>query len=86
MMTKDENYRWARPSLVAQKRREMELQAGRRQWKGNARGSACAYNVKALLDQEACIAERAENGYEQFVAAWRRRPPKGSDRAAGRAE
>ena len=73
------------PSLVAHKRRAMELQAGRPQKKGNARGPAYAYNVKALRDQEARIAEQAEKGYEQFVAAWRR-ARQGSDRAAGRAE
>jgi transposase len=47
MLTKEQDYLWARPSLVAQKRRAMELQAGRPQRKGNARGPAYAYNVKA---------------------------------------
>ena len=84
MLTKEADYLWARPSLVAQKRRAMELQAGRPQRKGNARGPAYAYNVKALRDQEARIAEQAEKGYEQFVAAWRRRPPK--DRIAPQVE
>jgi hypothetical protein len=54
----------------------MELQAGRPQKKGNARGPTYTYNVKALRDQEARIAEQAEKGYEQFVMAWRRRPSK----------
>lgn len=76
MLTKLEDYLWARPSLVAHKRRAMELQAGRPQKKGNARGPAFAYNVKALRDQEARIAEHAEKGYEQFVTAWHRRPSK----------
>ena len=76
MLTKGQDYLWARPSLVAQKRRAMELQAGRPQRKGNVRGPAYAYNVKALRDQEARIAERAEKGYERFVAAWHRHPPR----------
>jgi transposase len=76
MLTKRQDYLWARPSLVAQKRRAMELQAGRPQRKGNVRGPAYAYNVKALRDQEARIAERAEKSYEQFVAAWRLHPPR----------
>ena len=76
MLTKEQDYLWARPSLVAHKRRAMELRAGRPQKKGNARGPAFAYNVKALRDQEAHIAEHAEKGYEHFVAAWHRRPPK----------
>lgn len=84
MLIKQEDYLWARPSLVAHKRRAMELQAGRPQKKGNARGPAYAYNVKALRRQEARVAEHAEKGYEQFVAAWRRRPPK--DRTLPQAE
>ena len=76
MLTKQADYLWARPSLVAHKRRAMELQAGRPQRKGSARGPAYAYNVQALRRQEARVAEHAEKGYEQFVAAWRRRPPK----------
>ena len=42
MLTKNEDYLWARPSLVAHKRRTMEIQAGRPQKKGNARGPAYA--------------------------------------------
>lgn len=76
MLTKEQDYLWARPSPVAQKRRAMELLAGQPQWKGNVRGSAYACNVKALRDQEALIAEQAEKGYEQFVAAWQRHPPR----------
>ena len=76
MLTKQADYLWARPSLVAHKRRAMELQAGRPQRKGSARGPAFAYNVKALRTQEVHVAEHAEKGYEQFVASWRRRPPK----------
>lgn len=73
MLTKSEDYHWARPSLVAHKRRAMELAAGRPQKKGNRRGASYAYNVKELRQQEARIAEHAEKSYEQFVAAWRPR-------------
>jgi len=78
MLTKHEDYRWARPSLVAHKRRSMELQAGKAQKKGNRRGPAYAYNVKELRQQEMRIAEQAQKGYEQFVDAWRLRPPRGA--------
>ena len=74
MLTKNEDYRWARPSLVAHKRRAMELAAGKPQKKGSARGAAYAYNVKALRNQEMQIAERAQESYEHFVAAWQPRP------------
>jgi transposase len=77
MLAKGEDYRWARPSLVAHKRRQMELAAGKPQRKGNARGPAYAYNVKTLRNQEMAIAERAQESYEHFVAAWQPRPKAG---------
>lgn len=76
MLTKQEDYRWARPSLVAHKIRSMELAAGVPPKKGNKRGASYAYHVKELRDQEVQIAERAEKSYEHFVAAWRTYPPK----------
>jgi transposase len=79
MLTKGEDYHWARPSLVAHKRRAMELVAGQPQKKGSKRGASYAYNVKELRQQEARIAEHAEKSYEQFVAPWRPHAPgKGS--------
>src|SRR5690348_9977532 len=67
LLTKDEDYLWARPALVANKTRATELQAGKPQTKGNRRGPAYAYNVKALRDQEMQIAEQAERNYARFV-------------------
>jgi len=82
LLTKEEDYLWARPALVANKRRSMELQAGRPQKKGNKRGPAYAYNVKALREQEMRIAEQAERSYEHFVDQWRTRPSQ--EKARGR--
>jgi transposase len=82
MLTKQEDYLWARSSLVAHKMRSMELQAGKPQKKGNRRGPTYAYNVKELRNQEMRVAEQAQKGYEHFVEAWRPRPPK--ERARGR--
>ena len=82
LLTKDEDYLWARPALVANKTRAMELQAGQPQKKGNRRGPAYAYNVKALRDQEMQVAEQAERSYEHFVDAWKPRRPK--EQARGR--
>lgn len=78
LLTKEESYLWARPSLVAHKVRGMELQAGRPQTKGNSRGPTYAYNVKELRNQEMRVAEQAQKSYEHFVEAWRPRPPKGA--------
>jgi transposase len=82
LLTKDEDYLWARPALVANKTRAMELQAGRPQRKGNKRGTAYAYNVKTLRDQEMQLAEQAERNYARFVARWKTRSP--SDRVRER--
>ena len=75
LLTKQSDYLWARPALVANKKRSLELQAGQPAKKGNRRGSAYAYNVKALRTQEMTIAEQAERAYEQFVGQWRQRGP-----------
>jgi hypothetical protein len=80
VLTKDADYLWARPGLVANKVRAMELQAGAPQKKGNKRGPAYAYNVKALRDQEAAVAAQAERAYEHMVGNWRPKPPNGGVR------
>jgi transposase len=86
LLTKEADYLWARPALVAQKVRALELQAGRPAKKGNKRGSTYAYNVKELRDREKAIAERAERAYEHLVASWRPKPGRkrtGAASAAG---
>lgn len=74
LLSRDADYLWARPALVAHKLRALELQAGRPMRKGNKRGPAYAYNVKALRDQEMAIAEQAERAYEHFVGRWQQKP------------
>jgi transposase len=74
LLIKDRDYLWARPALVANKTRSMELQAGKPQSKGNRRGPASAYNVKTLRDQELRLAEQAERNYAHFVDRWKTRP------------
>ena len=76
LLTKDQDYLWARPALIANKTRAMELQAGSPQKKGNQRGPAFAYNVKTLPDQELRIAEQAERNYARFVDRGKVRPGK----------
>jgi transposase len=73
LLTKDTDYQWARPALVANKLRAMELQAGQPVRKGNKRGAAYAYNIKELRDREIELARHAEQAYEQFVGKWQRR-------------
>lgn len=52
--------------------------------KGNKRGPARAYNVKALRHQEMEVARHAEQAYEQFVAQWETQPKvRGRSKSAG---
>jgi transposase len=81
LLTKAEDYLWARPALVANKTRAMQLQAGHPQQKGSRRGPAYAYNIKALRDREMLIAAQAEQSYERFVSQWKPRRPKTGARA-----
>jgi len=73
LLTKSADYQWARPALVANQLRAMELQAGQPARKGNKRGPAYAYNVKALRDREIELARHAEQANERFVSQWQRR-------------
>ena len=72
LLTKSTDHQWARPALVANKLRAMELQAGQPARKGNKRGTAYVYNVKALRDAEIELARHAEQAYERFVRQWQR--------------
>ena len=76
LLTKSVDYQWARPALVANKLRAMELQAGLPARKGNKRGTAYAYNVKALRDAGIELTRHAEQAYERFVGQWQRRGAK----------
>jgi transposase len=76
LLSKETDYLWARPALVANKVRAMELQAGMPARKGNKRGAAYAYNVKELRDREIEVARHAESAYERLVSQWQPRRPK----------
>ena len=81
LLIKETDYLWMRPALVANKVRNMELQAGHPQKKGNRRGPTYAYNVKELRAREMNVARRAEAVYENFVGQWQPRGPKNGARA-----
>lgn len=80
LLTKDVDYLWVRPALVAKKVRDMEIKSGQPAKKGNKPGKAHDYNVKKLRDQEKTIAETAEHAYEHFVGQWQSRRPKDAGR------
>lgn len=76
LLIKRADYQWARPALVANKLRAMELKAGQPAQKGSKRGSAYTYNIKALRDHEIELARHAEQAYDRFVSQWQPRRPK----------
>ncbi len=77
LLAKKEDYAWVRPALRAQKQRHLELKAGFPSRKGgNQRGTAYAYNLKSVREQERRWVEQAERAYQRFVAGWQPRGPK----------
>src|SRR3954466_6990656 len=81
LLSKQTDYLWARPALVAKKIRDMELASGQPMRKGAKPGSAYAYNIKSLRDREMLIAAQAEQSYERLVTQWKPRRPKTGARA-----
>lgn len=70
LVTKNEDYAFARPSLVAFKRRKLELTAGAP--KAHARrGPGYDYNDKQLRQFEHDLMEKSEHAYERLIASWR---------------
>ncbi len=74
LLTKDENYAWARPALLANTLRKVELLAGQPATKGRRPGRALAYNDRATRQRERAWLEQAERAYTRFVANWQTKP------------
>ena len=75
MITRGEDYAFARPSLTAKKLRALELKAGHRPRRGQ-KGSAAAYSLKQVRAHEKQMAEQAERAYRQLVADWQAKAPR----------
>ena len=78
LITKNQDYAFARPSLNAHKRRRLELAAGAPSQRGPVRGSTHDYHIKQLRDQERAFVEHAERGYEVMIAHWQPKKPTGT--------
>ena len=74
LLTKEQDYAWARPLLGAQKRRLLELRAGLPPRRGR-RGTTHGYNLKERRAQERQIGAQAERAYQTLTAHWRSRRP-----------
>ena len=74
MLTRGEDYAFARPSLTAQKLRKLELRAGMPSHRGR-KGKAAGYSLREVRRRERELAEQAEHAYRQLVADWQAKAP-----------
>ncbi len=70
MLTREADYIWARPMLLARKFRTIELRAGL-PTEHSKRGGAYDYNIPEKRERT----ERAEQHYARFTSRWRTRRP-----------
>jgi hypothetical protein len=75
LITKGEDYAFARPSLTAHKLRRLELRAGMPSKRGQ-KGNAAGYSLKEVRRRENELNEQAEQAYRQLVADWHTKAPK----------
>jgi transposase len=78
MITRGEDYAFARPSLTAKKLRALELKAGQPSRRGQ-KGTASGYSLKDVRAREKALAEQAERAYAQMVADWQAKAPANKD-------
>ena len=62
LLTRGEDYAFARPSLTAKKLRALELKAGLPSHRGH-KGPAAAYSLRQVRSREKQLAEHAERAY-----------------------
>jgi transposase len=84
LLSKGEDYAWARPALLEAKLRKVELAAGHPAAKGRRQGRAHAYNSREVRERERAWLAQAEHAYSRFVANWQTSPPEGRTDAANR--
>jgi transposase len=76
LVTKDQDYAFARPALVTHKRRKLELAAGAPSRRGNYGLPGAAYNDKQRRNEEKRAVEQAEHAYQVLVAHWQPKRPR----------
>ncbi|MGF6921303.1 hypothetical protein OKW28_005500 [Paraburkholderia sp. 40] len=75
VLTRNEAFAWDRPALTTRKNRSLELRAGMPARRGGPKGSAAAYNLKSVRDQERAMAEQAERAYHRLFSRWKQARP-----------
>jgi transposase len=81
LIIKGEDYAYAQPSLVAHKRRKLELRAGAPSARGQ-KGKAAGYSLKAVRAAERDLIAQAERSYQVTVATWQPTRPTSRGSAA----
>jgi len=77
MLTREQDYAFARPSLTAHKLRELELRAGAERRVGSrSLKYKSGYHQQANRDREREIAAQAEAAYRRLVNDWKKANPK----------
>lgn len=69
MLTKTQDYAGVRPALHSKKLRELELRAGQPERRGK-RGTAYAYNLSRVRQEERRRAEQSEIAYRRLTEGW----------------
>jgi transposase len=80
LLTRDEDYAFAQPSLTKKKMRRLELTAGATRWQG---GHGIWSTNEAMRDAERDLALQAQRAYERTVKDWQQ--TKGASATPGRA-
>ena len=75
LLTRGEDYAWARPALQARKLRRLELRAGSPALRG-LRGVAYDYNIRGARERERRPAEQAEAAYRRLTDRWAPQGPR----------
>jgi len=70
LVTKNQDYAFARPGLNAHKRRRLDLAAGAKHTHGR-RGPGFDYNHKQFRRSERDLVEQHERAYEVMITNWR---------------
>jgi transposase len=81
LIIKAEDYAYAQPSLVAHKRRKLELRAGSPASRGR-KGRSWGYSLTAVRAAERDLSAQAEAAYRRMVAAWQ--PTRPTNRSPAR--
>ena len=86
LLTREEDYAYAQPSLTAKKLRLLEIRAGATTLKGTPTGTFATRQRMRTAERE--LAARAESAYKRMVAEWQRtqaKRTKGAGATPGRA-